>query len=89
MVVSMSIKPVLDLTDVRDGAMTIDSMFTQRQALMAQLDSSSLDQSNEIAELIDVSWKILREIQNGRDIYLDGKVLAGSMNRRLGRMEGL
>lgn len=89
LVVSMTIKPVLDLTDVRNGAMTIDSMFTQRQALMAQLDSSALDQSNEIAELLDVGWQILREIQNGREIYLDGKVLAGSMNRRLGRMEGL
>lgn len=89
MVVSMTIHPVLDLTDVRNGAMTIDSMFTQRQALMAQLDSSALDQSNEIAELVNVSWQILREIQNGRDIYLDGRVLAGSMNRRLGRMEGL
>lgn len=89
MVVSMTIHPVLDLTDVRNGAMTIDSMFTQRQALMAQMDSSALDQSNEIAELLNVSWQILREIQNGRDIYLDGRVLAGSMNRRLGRMEGL
>lgn len=89
MVVSMTIRPVLDLTDVRNGAMTIDSMFTQRQALMAQMDSSALDQSNEIAELVNVSWQILREIQNGRDIYLDGRVLAGSMNRRLGRMEGL
>lgn len=89
MVVSMTIHPVLDLTDVRNGAMTIDSMFTQRQALMAQMDSSALDQSNEIAELVNVSWQILREIQNGRDIYLDGRVLAGSMNRRLGRMEGL
>jgi hypothetical protein len=86
MVVSMTIHPVLDLTDVRNGAMTIDSMFTQRQALMAQLDSNSLEQSNEIAELLDVGWKILREIQNGREIYLDGKVLAGSMNRRLGAL---
>lgn len=89
MVVNMTIHPVLDLTDVRNGAMTIDSMFTQRQALMAQMDSSALDHSNEIAELVNVSWQILREIQNGRDIYLDGRVLAGSMNRRLGRMEGL
>ena len=89
MVVSKTIRPVLDLTDVRNGAMTIDSMFTQRQALMAQLDSSAMDQSAEIAELVNVSWQILREIQNGRDIYLDGRVLAGSMNRRLGRMEGL
>ena len=89
LVVSMTIRPVLDLTDVNNGAMAIDSMFTQRQAIMAQLDSNALNQSNEIAELINVSWQILKEIQTGRDIYLDGKVLAGSMNRRLGRMEGL
>jgi len=89
LVVSMTIRPVLDLTDVQSGAMAIDSMFTQRQALAAQLDAGALSQSDEVAELVDVSWKILREIQNGRDIYLDGKVLAGSMNRRLGRMEGL
>lgn len=89
LVVSMTIRPVLDLTDVQSGAMAIDSMFTQRQAIAAQLDADALSRSDEVAELVDVSWKILREIQNGREIYLDGKILAGSMNRRLGRMEGL
>ena len=86
LVVSMTIRPVLDLTDVQSGAMAIDSMFTQRQAIAAQLDANALSQSDEIAELVDVSWKILREIQNGREIYLDGNVLAGSMNRRLGAL---
>lgn len=89
LVVDMTIRPVLDLTNIQSGVGTIDAMFSRRQAVLAQIDADSLNKSDEVSELIDVSWQILREIQNGRDIYLDGKVLAGSMNRRLGRMEGL
>ena len=89
MAVDMSIRPVLDLSDVRMGMTTLDSMFSQRQALAAEIEADSLGRNDEVEALLDVGWRILGEIQNGRDIYLDGKVLAGSMNRRLGRMEGL
>ena len=87
--IDMSIRPVLDLSDIRMGMTTLDSMFSQRQALAAEIEADSLGRNDEVEALLDVGWRILGEIQNGRDIYLDGKVLAGSMNRRLGRMEGL
>lgn len=89
LVVDMTIRPVLDLSNMQPGLAAIDTMFSQRQALAAQIDAGDLMHRDEVAELVDVSWKILKEIQNGRDVYLDGKVLAGSMNRRLGRMEGM
>ena len=89
LVVDMTIRPVLDLSNMQPGLAAIDTMFSQRQALAAQIDAGDLAHRDEVAELVDVSWKILKEIQNGRDLYLDGKVLAGSMNRRLGRMEGM
>lgn len=85
----LTIRPVLDLTNIQSGANTIDSLFAQRQAIMAEVDASSTSMKDEVAELLTVGWQILGEIQNGRDIYLDGRVLAGSMNRRLGRMEGI
>lgn len=87
LVYDMTIRPVIDLTNVQSGVATIDSMFSQRQAILAQIDADT-NRSAEIDELVTVGWQILKEIQNGRDIYLDGKVLAGSMNKRLGRMEG-
>lgn len=89
LVVDMTIRPVLDLTNMQPGLAAIDTMFSQRQALAAQIDAGDFMHRDEVAELVDVSWRILKEIQNGRDVYLDGKVLATSMNRRLGRMEGM
>ena len=83
--VDMTIRPVMDLTDVNAGMNTINSLFSQRQALMAQLDTEAMDNSSDIDELLDVGWKILKEIQNGSDLYLDDKVLAGRINRRLGQ----
>ena len=88
LVVDMRIRPVLDLSEVRLGFGQLDSMFSQRQAIMAQLNAEDLSHRDEVAELVDVSWKILKEIQNGRVVYLDGKVVANSVNNRLGRMEG-
>lgn len=86
--VDMTIRPVLDLTNVQYGMQQIDSMFSRRQAILAQADADAFSNSAEIAELISVSWKILREIQNGRDIYLDGRIVSNVVNERLGRMEG-
>lgn len=83
--VDMTIRPVMDLTDVNAGMNTINSLFSQRQAIMAQLDTEAMDNSSDIDELLDVGWKILKEIQNGSDLYLDDKVLAGRINRRLGQ----
>lgn len=88
LVVDMRIRPVLDLSEVRLSFGQLDSMFSQRQAIMAQLNAEDLSHRDEVAELVDVSWKILKEIQNGRVVYLDGKVVANSVNNRLGRMEG-
>jgi hypothetical protein len=88
LVVDMRIRPVLDLSEVQLGFGQLDSMFSQRQAIMAQINAEDLNHRDEVAELVDVSWRILKEIQNGRVMYLDGRVVADSVNRRLGRMEG-
>ena len=84
--VDMRIHPVLDLEDMRGGVSQINNMFSRRQAIMAQIGEASLSESNEITELLSVSKEILHAIQNGSEIYLDGKVLAGSVNRRLGKL---
>ena len=82
----MTIRPVLDLTNVESGVNTLDSMFARRQAYMIESDAGMLNQSEDLAELVDIGWQILREIQNGSDLYLDDKVLAGRINRRLGQI---
>lgn len=88
LVVDMTIRPVLDFTNLNSDLGSLSGMLSQRQALLAEANINAIGQHEEVAELIDVSWRILREIQNGRDLYLDGKVLARTMDRRLGRMEG-
>jgi hypothetical protein len=81
----MTIRPVLDLTDVETGMRGIDSLFAQRQAVVASIEADSVNTREDLDELLEVGWKILKEIQNGSDLYLDDKVLAGRINRRLGQ----
>lgn len=81
------IRPVLDLSDIENGARSVGAMFNSRPTLMPSLMVDQMQSSkDEIAELLDVGWMILKEIQNGSDLYLDDKVLAGRINRRLGRV---
>lgn len=82
---SMTIRPVLDFTDVETGIRRIDSLFAQRQAIVASIEADSVNNREDLDELLEVGWKILKEIQNGSDLYLDDKVLAGRINRRLGQ----
>lgn len=82
---SMTIRPVLDFTDVETGMRRIDSLFAQRQAIVASIEADSVNNREDLDELLEVGWKILKEIQNGSDLYLDDKVLAGRINRRLGQ----
>lgn len=85
LVVDMTIRPVMDLTNVQGGANAINSMLSARRAVLANVDTSLGGSKNEVTELVDVCWKILGEIQNGSDIYIDDDVLAGRINRRLAR----
>lgn len=84
--VDMTIRPVIDLSGVQLGMSAIDDMFAQKQAILASINGDVDVGTESIRELVDVGWKILKEIQNGSNLYLDDGVLAGRINRRLGRV---
>lgn len=83
----ITIRPVLDLSEIENGARDIASILSN-SSIVPSLAVSEKDSALEadVQELLDVGWRILREIQNGSDIYLDDKVLAGRINRRLGQV---
>jgi hypothetical protein len=64
----------------------ISGMFDGNYALdiaKAQLDLNS--QVTQFDQLVEMTSRILGTIQNGSDVYLDGKVITGYVNRRLGQ----
>lgn len=83
--VDLTIRPVLDLSNISGGASTINSMFSRKQAISANIGGTLSGSRGEVSELVSICWKILGEIQNGSDIYIDDDVLAGRINRRLAR----
>lgn len=83
--ISPVIRPVLDLTEFDAGLSAINTSLGARRPMLAR-NTQSNPSSAEIQELVTVGWRILRAIQNGSDLYLDDKVLAGRINRRLGQL---
>ena len=80
------IRPILDVTDVTTGARGINAMFDNERIALAAQSFESMRQDDKLDQLIDATSRIIRELQNGSDLYLDETILAGRINRRLGTL---
>lgn len=82
------ITPVLDLSMVQTGFASLDTMLTQRQAMIVSADISGSENSksivNELRSLVNIGNSILTSIDEGSDIYLNENTIIGRINRRLG-----
>ena len=79
------ITPVLDLSAIKDGKNAINSYLSSTVPL--GIRGNIMPNSNEaanISELISIGYALIREIQNGSDLYFDDGAFAGRINRRLG-----
>lgn len=84
--VDPTIRPVLDLDNVRRGSSMLNTMFSARRAVIAEADIHQSDtEARSFAEMIAVGNRMIDAIQNGSDLYLDESYLVGRINRRLGR----
>ena len=84
-VIAPKISPVVDLNNASISANRINTMFDANRAaaLSASMDINS--QITQMDDLVTMTSQILGTIQNGSDVYLDGKVITGYVNRRLGQ----
>lgn len=78
------ITPVVDLSNVYDGASEINGVLSGQALSVKAIDGQIKYEGRDLTELIDVGYKVLSAIQNGSDLYLDDDILAGRINRRLG-----
>ena len=82
------ITPVLDLSMVQTGFAGLDTMLTQRQAMVISADVNGTENSksivNELRSLVNIGSSILNSIDKGSDIYLNENMIIGRINRRLG-----
>lgn len=78
------ITPVLDLSAVSYGASQINGILNNDATLRLAGQLRDTQSRQELEDLIVVGRSILREIQNGSDLYFDDGALAGRINRRLG-----
>lgn len=82
---ALTLRPVLDLSDIENGASRINSAISTRQSYLA---SQSIDlndaRADQMDELIGIVTRMYNQLQNGQDLYLDENILAGRINRRLG-----
>ena len=66
------------------SATKLNNMFDSNRAAALSATMELNSQVTQIDQLVDVTNRILGSIQNGSDLYLDDRVLAGRINRRLG-----
>ena len=79
------ITPVLDLTSVNYDAQRLNTMLNSSMPLSISGNvSDPMQQNGSLQELAYLSAAILKEIQNGSDLYFDDGAFAGRINRRLG-----
>lgn len=83
--ITPKVTPIVDLTNARGSITSISSMMAAQKtaALSASMEINS--QVTQMEDLVTMTSKILGAIQNGSDVYLDGKVITGYVNRRLGQ----
>lgn len=79
-----TITPVIDLNGAAATASALGSMVNANNVQMTAASMQLNSQITQMDDLVDMTEKILRSIQNGSDLYLDDGVIAGRINRRLG-----
>ena len=80
------ITPVLDLSAVSYGASQINGLLNNDASLRLAGEVQAEQTSQDLSEMLLIGRAILKEIQNGSDLYFDDGVLAGRINRRLGSL---
>lgn len=78
------ITPVLDLSAISYGASQIDGILNQDASLRMAGQIQTTQTQQDIAQFLALGNAILKEIQNGSDLYFDDGAFAGRINRRLG-----
>lgn len=86
-----TITPVLDLSEIRSGMGELRSLTDYSMSLTAPSLSMPEQQQQsitpmQIKEFLTLGNAILKEIQNGSDLYFDDGAFAGRINRRLGSL---
>ena len=86
-----TITPVLDLSEIRSGMGELRSLTDYSMTLAAPSLSMPEQQQQsitpmQIKEFLTLGNAILKEIQNGSDLYFDDGAFAGRINRRLGSL---
>lgn len=80
------ITPVLDLSAVSYGASQINGLLNNEASLRLAGEVQAEQTSQDLSEMLLIGRAILKEIQNGSNLYFDDGVLAGRINRRLGSL---
>lgn len=86
-----TITPVLDLSEIRSGmgelrSLTDYSMSLESPSLSMPEQQQQSITPMQIKEFLTLGNAILKEIQNGSDLYFDDGAFAGRINRRLGSL---
>jgi hypothetical protein len=80
------IRPVLDLTNVKSGTNSVEDMLSSSSIKEFAEASINIDsQRTQMDSLVEIASNIFKSIQNGSDVVLDGKIITGYVNRRLGQ----
>lgn len=81
-----TIRPVLDMSDVRGELATMDDRYSLGQTVKSTTAlRGNINVSNDVdRELLYVGRSILEAVQQGRNITIDGKTVIGYVNRGLG-----
>ncbi len=80
------ITPVLDLSGISYGASQINGILNNEASLRLAGELQAEQTTQDLSEMLLIGRAILKEIQNGSDLYFDDGVLAGRINRRLGSL---
>lgn len=81
---SSTLRPVLDMSNVDSGLHRINTSFNAQRVSLAAASMEINNEYSQLDELVDMTARIFRQLQNGQDLYLDDNILAGRINRRLG-----
>lgn len=78
---TMTVRPVLDLTNAVQETGRLNSMIDNTHMLAAEVSTQI---RNENTTMIELTRDMLKAIRDGKTIILDGQAVASSVNRRLG-----
>lgn len=83
--VSPTIRPVVDLDDLKSGLSTANGVLS-RNTLMARIGAQDIEiqNGNDMRTVINHMEQIYKAIVAGGDVYLDKNTIVGVVNRQLG-----